>query len=885
MRVLIGFCITCTVMTSHASDELPSTVRPASYELRLHPDATNRRFNAQVRIVLQVTEKVADVQLNAKDLTFDEVRLEDGRRARVTLDPTAERAGLRFAGGVAAGRHTLMIRYHGAIAIGTLGFFAMDYDTAAGKRRTLATNFEPASERTFMPSWDEPGRKAKFRITVDAPADRMAVSNMPPESETPLPDGMKRVRFAQTPNMSTYLLFLCIGDFERITRDVDGIKVGVVVAAGETTKGEYALDQAAGLLRYYNDYFGIRYPLPKLDLVAAPGQIQGGSMENWGAILYSQDHLLFDPSRSTESGRQRVFGVVSHEMAHQWFGDLVTMGWWDNLWLNEGFARWMQSKAADDLHPAWKTGLQASSIVERGMRADAKASTHPIEQSVESAAEAETVFDEITYDKGATVIGMLENYLGPDPFRDGVRRYMRTHAYGNTTSDDLWRDLQAATGVAVPSIAEAFTRNAGLPLVTVSSEFTKAGEVRVDLTQSRFFEAHDSTLPPVADPPPTGEWQLPIRLESVSSASQTLALLKTGQTTVTIGGSPTVVANAGRKSYTRVRYAPPAFAGLASAFGTLAPADQIALLQDAWALGQSDYAPITNGLRLVEALPFDASPIVWSKAIQILVSIDRLYAGLPGANAYRGWARARVAPLAARLGWEPAADEDSQLTILRAPLLLALSRFGDTAIVDEARRRYAEAAEGASPETRRVARQIAASTADPVAFRGFVSELMALKDPLQKQELLEDMAGVADPELAQQVLELAIGPQAPAGSIANLWDRTSVDHPDQTWSFAVAHVDVPDFPMDRATRMYLLPLIPSTSTELRRSAELREYATAHLPPAAARSVESAVSDIELNARIRAHGLPVIDEWLRSNPLSWAGQGGAIHAGGAGTPNH
>ncbi len=858
----------CAAMTSQASDELPSTVKPVSYELQLHPDAIHRQFTGQVRIVVQVAGKVDDVVLNAKDLAFDEVRLEDGRRAAVTLDPTAERASLHFGGGVAAGRHALVIRYHGAIAIGTLGFFAMDYDTAAGKRRTLATNFEPASERTFMPSWDEPGRKAKFRITVDAPADRMAVSNMPIESETQLPEGMKRVRFAQTPLMSTYLLFLCIGDFERITRDVEGVKVGVVVATGDTRKGEYALDQAAGLLRYYNDYFGVRYPLPKLDLVAAPGQIQGGSMENWGAILYSQNHLLFDPGRSTESGRQQVFLVVSHEMAHQWFGDLVTMRWWNNLWLNEGFARWMQTKAADDLHPAWQTGLQASSIVEQGMRADAKASTHPIEQPVESAAEAETAFDEITYDKGAAVIGMLENYLGPDAFRDGVRQYMRANVYRNTTSDDLWRALRGATGVAVPTIAEAFTRTAGLPLVTVGGEVTDAGEARVELAQSRFFQAHDGTLPPVVDERSAAQWQLPLRLQTVTNASAMSTLLKTVQDTVAVGGSPPVVVNAGRKSYARVRYPAPLFADLAGVFGKLAPADQIALLQDAWALGQSEYAPVTNSLRLVDALPLDASPIVWSKAILIMVSIDRLYAGLPNVDAYHRWARARLTPLAARLGWEPAAGEDSQVTLLRAPLLLALSRFGDTAVVSQARSSYAAAAGGAaagSPETRRMARRILASTADGPVFRGLVNELTALKDPLEKQEFLEDLSAVADPELAQQVLALTIGPEAPAGTIANLWDRVSVNHPDATWSFALAHVDTPNFPMDRSTRMYLLPLLPEYSTDVRRCTELRDYAAAHLPPAAGRDVESAVAEIELNARIRAHGIPAIDEWLRSNP--------------------
>ena len=229
-----------------------------------------------------------------------------------------------------------------------------------------------------MPSWDEPGIKATLRLTVDVPADRMAVANMPVASTETLPDGMKRVHFATTPKMSTYLYFLAIGDFDRISTKSDGTEVGVVVNRGDAEKARVALAEASRLLHYYNDYFGVPFPLPKPDLIVVPGAITGGSMENWGAIFYSQDELLFDPARSTEADRQLVFEVVSHEMAHQWFGDLVTMAWWDDLWLNEGFARWMQTKAADAMHPEWEMGLQALAIAERGKQADAKPSTHPI---------------------------------------------------------------------------------------------------------------------------------------------------------------------------------------------------------------------------------------------------------------------------------------------------------------------------------------------------------------------------------------------------------------------------------------------------------------------------------------------------------------------------
>src|SRR5215469_744144 len=321
---------------AHAQREvLPAGVVPLHYDLALVPDAGALTFTGKVAITVDVIAPFPAITLNAVGLTFDHAAIDSGPDARVSLDKELGRATLTFAGVIPAGQHLLNIEYHGAIGRATQGFFAMDYTGRDGPRRTLATNFEPADARDLLPCWDEPARKATFIVTIDVPKDRMAVSNMPVAEITPLSATTERVRFQQTPKMSTYLLFIGVGDFERIQNRVDGVDIGVVVKRGDTGKAGYALDQAGKLLHYYNEYFGVPYPLPKLDLIAAPGEIEGGAMENWGAIFYSQNHLLFDPRDSTEQDRQLVFEVVSHEMAHQWFGDLVTMAWWDDLWLNE----------------------------------------------------------------------------------------------------------------------------------------------------------------------------------------------------------------------------------------------------------------------------------------------------------------------------------------------------------------------------------------------------------------------------------------------------------------------------------------------------------------------------------------------------------------------
>ena len=845
---------------THSTDErLPKTVVPLHYDLQLHPDAAKLLFSAEASIELRVDAAVTAVVLNAKELAFDSAQLDGDRKADITLDAKLEQASLRFAGGVSPGSHKLLIRYHGAISRSTLGFFAMDYESASGPHRTLATNFEPASERALMPSWDEPAFKATFQVTVDAPADLMAVSNMPVESETPVGQGLKRVRFVMTPKMSTYLLFLAIGDYQRIAESIDGITVGVVVAKGDEERGRYALSQATRLMHYYNDYFGVRYLLPKLDLVAAPGEIEGGSMENWGSIFYSQKHLLFDPKTSTEADRREVFAVVAHEMSHQWFGDLVTMSWWDNLWLNEGFARWMETKANDALHPDWEIGLVDLSTTERGMRADSKPSTHPVEQPVASAAEAELAFDEITYDKGSAVIGMLEDYVGADPFRDGVRSYMHEHAFGNTASSDLWQAVQKASGKPVVGIAADFTKRPGLPLLTVEPQRRESSGSPAKLFQSRFFEAHasgDIEQPVIA-------WRVPLAFNSAGSGTRKTTVLDTKHATVSFSGAGPLVMNAGRKGYVRVRYAPALFDELVSHLGALAPADQTALLLDAWALGQSQYAPVTNLPALIDALPPDADPVVWYRVVRILQSIDLLYSGLPSQAAFREWARSRLVPIAARIGWDGVRGEAPTVDLLRMPLMEMLGRLGDPNVIAEARRRDAADPATQTPEVRRGAREIVARNADAETFKRLLERLHAAQDPLEKQNLLEAITQVADPALALELLGVIVGPDAPAGSMPDLLVDIAQLHPDLTWRFIISHVDAPGFPMDRSTRMVVIPLIPATSWDLRRVQELRDYASVHLPPEAARSVKEAVAQIELNARVRSVELPQIDAWLRA----------------------
>jgi aminopeptidase N len=448
---------------------LPTDVVPVHYDIAVRPDAAALTFTGSVTAEVQVVRATSAVTLNAADMTFGAVQLDGASVSpKVTYDTPGQTATLTFAAPLEVGKHRLAIAYAGKINQQAFGLFSVDYDTPQGSRRLLATQFESPDARRFAPMWDEPALKATFKLTVDAPSADMVVSNTPVEATEALEGGLTRTRFAVTPKMSSYLLFLAVGDFERVSRKVGDVDVGVVVKRGSTGQAGFALDAAEQLLPWFNDYFGTPYPLPKLDLVAVPGGAASFSaMENWGAILYFEKAVLVDDQVSSESDRQGAFGTIAHEMAHQWFGDLVTMSWWDDLWLNEGFASWMATKSTAVFHPEWSTDLQRMEGRDGAMNLDAREATHPVVQPVIDASDAP--FDTISYQKGQAVINMVEAWVGEVAFRDALRAYMKKHAYGNTVSDDLWNAVEAASGQPIRQIAHDFTGQPGVPLIKVTS--------------------------------------------------------------------------------------------------------------------------------------------------------------------------------------------------------------------------------------------------------------------------------------------------------------------------------------------------------------------------------------------------------------------------------
>src|SRR5438034_1555493 len=485
--------------------KLPKEVVPTDYSIRIVPNIDKSvsrtdwsrgelTFTGTETVKLNVRSPVNQLVLNALELEITEASL-DGKalpKSAIKTDREKELLTLALPSELARGDHTLALSFSGKINQQGQGLFYMHYhEQGSGtKKIMLGTQFEATDARRFFPCWDEPVFRARFQLTAVVPENWLAVSNMPVESEKKIAGG-KEVRFAPTPPMSSYLNVFAAGDLDLIESRSGPTQIRVIATKGKAKLGRYALEATAQILQYYNHYFGVAYPLPKLDQIALPGGF-GGAMENWGGITYYESKLLFDSKSSSAETKQDIYEVLAHEMAHQWFGDLVTMAWWDNLWLNEGFASWMGTKCTAHFNPQWEVWLRRNLprdptrrvgiAKEAAMEGDARSTTHPIQQPVATEAEANSAFDDITYKKGQSFLRMLESFLGEESFRDGIRRYIAAHKYSNSTTADLWNALSEASGKPVVDIAAGWTEQPGFPVVNVKREANN----KVALSQERF---------------------------------------------------------------------------------------------------------------------------------------------------------------------------------------------------------------------------------------------------------------------------------------------------------------------------------------------------------------------------------------------------------------
>lgn len=628
---------------------------PVNYRLEFEPDLDAARFGGDEWITADLPDPTDTLTLDAADLDIDSCDVTLGGesvKALVSLDPKSESISAKLPRKI-EGRCTIHIRFSGALNDRLLGFYRSSYDGG----RLATTQFEAADARRAFPCLDRPGAKATFDITITCGRDLEAVSNMPCVSKR-IEGEKSTYRFARTPVMSTYLVYLGVGDFEHVQGAAGKTAVRVLATKGKAHRASYALDVACRLLTAYEEYFGIPYPLPKLDLIAVP-DFAAGAMENWGAITFREPLLLYDADDSSARTRQLVTEVISHEIAHQWFGNLVTMEWWNDLWLNESFATLMATKFVDMIYPEFDMRNQFhGDVVETAMEADALASTHPIDARVESPAQIREIFDAISYDKGASVLMMLEGYVGERAFRDGLKSYLESHRYGNARGDDLWDAIGASSGLPVKDMMHTWIRNPGFPVLEAG-----VADHRVSLRQAR-FRYEEGGVDGTA-------WHIPV---STSSGGR---VLMTGPAeTLEHSDGSDVMVNPLRSGFYRVSYGDLRQYGRILGNAGLTRVDRLAVQNDLFAMCVAGRADIRRYMEIVPGYAHDQYPALTDVVRNVSAVRDAVY---PEGMAYDVWDDivSFLKAVLARLEWSPRPGERHTDTLLRGLVITSLGSAED----------------------------------------------------------------------------------------------------------------------------------------------------------------------------------------------------------------
>ena len=846
--------------------KLPKELVPVEYTIRIVPNIDRFAFTGMETVKLSIRSPVRQLVLNALELEITEASVDDVAlpKSAIKIDKEKELLTLALLSELKPGDHTLALRFEGKINEAGQGLFYMHYqEQASGATKLmLGTQFEATDARRFFPCWDEPAFRARFQLTAVVPDKWLAISNMPVESEKKIADG-KEVRFAATPSMSSYLNVFVAGELDLIESRSGPTQIRVITTKGKAELGRYALEATAQILQYYNDYFGVPYPLPKLDQIALPGGF-GGAMENWGGITYYESALLFDPKNSSAETKQNIYEVLAHEMAHQWFGDLVTMAWWDNLWLNEGFASWMGTKCTAYFNPQWEVWLRRESprdptrrvgiAKEAAMEGDARSTTHPIQQLIATEAEANSAFDDITYKKGQSFLRMLESFLGEDVFRDGIRRYIAAHEYSNSTTADLWSALSEASKKPVGEIAAGWTQQPGFPIIKVKRE----ADGKVRLTQER-FTVNFKNAPPL-------EWKIPLTYTVIGQAPATLLMTNKTDILKNIPADRALKLNVNGAGNYRVEYDEPSWNLLVQALPKIGLEDRVNLLSDSWALVGSDRAPVSRYFGLVEKLPSSTELAERGQIINVVDFVNGLLVGNPEREKFQRYARSLLRPTFDSLGWESKEGEPPTAGSLRASLINALGDLDDREIIAGCRERFAKyLANPASlaPDLRPPVFAVVGRYADEKTWTKLHELGLKTTSIEEKQNYYDALACATDPGLVKKTLAIALTDELPTSRAIFIVSRVAREsgHPDIAWEFARANMKALRAKTDAAGANRYAPSLFTFFSDDSRATQLKTYAKTNLPLASGPEVAKVVDEIQFRAEFKKRLASQLNAWI------------------------
>jgi len=759
-------------------DILPAWAKPSHYTVSLHDLEFGGKFGYQGTVTINTKiskdDGFSELVLNAHQLKVHGAELKAGDSTvssnDVSYDEKRQRVTLNFGEKINfSGDATLEVKFEGTINNIMAGFYRSKYKPKGEVPASVAkddefhymfsTQFESCDARRAFPCFDEPNLKATFDVELEVPKDQIALSNMPEkEIKSSKRDGFHTVVFERTPVMSTYLLAWAIGDFEYVEAFTDrkyngkNIPVRVYTTRGLKKQGEFALDNCHKIVDYFSEVFQIDYPLPKVDLLAVH-EFSHGAMENWGLITYRTTAVLFDPATSADSYRNRVAYVVAHELAHQWFGNLVTMDWWSELWLNEGFATWVGWFAIDHLYPEWNVwGQFVTDSVQQAFALDALRTSHPIEVPVYDGLEVDQIFDHISYLKGSSVIRMLSAHLGEKVFLQGVADYLKAHQYSNATTNDLWSALSKASGQDVNSFMDFWVRKIGFPVVTVAEE-----PGQISIRQQRFLLAGD-----VKSEEDQTTWWIPLGLHTGTDAStaslhQTTALTQKEDTIRNVDDGFYQI-NKNLTGFYRTNYPAERLKKLGEARSKLTVQDKIGLIGDAYANAVAGFGSTAGLLALVERFNDEIDYLVWSQILTNIGNVRSVFSGSPDiSDALRQYHLKLITPAVERIGWEFKDGESFLTGQLRASLILSAGVSGHKATVDEALKRFDSYISGSDkaaihPSLRRAIFATAIKHRGEAAFESIKEEYLTTTSIDGREICLASFGRAQTPELAQKVM-------------------------------------------------------------------------------------------------------------------------------------
>jgi len=849
-----------------SAQRLPELAVPENYKLNFVPDFGKDNFAGEETIQIRVLKPTSQIVLNSAEIEFQEATVSSGgarQTPRVTVDKEKEIATLAFDKEIQPGPASVHIKYTGILNDELRGLY-LGKDKEG--RKYAATQFEATDARRSFPSFDEPAYKATFDITVVADKAHAVISNAKMLSDTPGPGESKHtVKFATTAKMSSYLVALAMGEFEYVEGQADGIPIRVWGTPGTKQDATFALEVAEQCIKYYNHYFGIKYPFEKLDMIGLP-DFAAGAMENTGLITYREVILLLDDKKASVGLHREVATVIAHEIAHQWFGDLVTMQWWDDIWLNEGFATWMENKAVAAWKPDWHLELDDAQGTTGSLSVDGLKNTRPIHQAAETPAQIQELFDGIAYGKAAAVLRTLEAYLGPEAFRAGVDQYLKQHSYGNATADDFWKTLAQVSKKPVDQIMPTFVKQPGAPMVTVQTQCA-GGSSTVTLAQKRYF--YDRTLFQAGN---DELWQVPVCLkqggETGKSQSKCVLLTKKQDNFALPGCGSWLMANAGAQGYYRTGYSSDAIRAIGQDIEKkLTPAERIVLLNDSWSSIRVGEQPIGDYLALAESLQSDRTRAVVEEVTEQLEYISDHFVTDSDREGYEQWVRRLLTPMAQELGWTPKPGESDETKTLRCRVMHTLGYAGrDLEVLAEARKLTEQALDNPAALDHTIAFttfSLAAQNGDAVLYDKVMDHLQKKDASLEEYYLyFQTSARFSDPKLLQRTLEYALTPAVRSQDTLGLISVV-MENPAGTkvaWDFVRGHWPEIEKVGGGFTSGEVVAAT-SVFCDAGMRDEAQEFFATHKVPTAERTLKQSVERMNYCVDLKSRQTPQLSSWL------------------------